>query len=323
MTATIDPLHCRCLLRAGWQLLALALVLAVTEARADADEATDQSASSQFAHGVEWAKQGNYENALQAFNEAYAVSPNFAVLYNIGQAQVGLGRPLEATATLSRYLREGGDAISPARRKQVEDQIRLLETFLIDLDVAANPGAAISVDGREVGRAPLSEPVRLTAGAHKVTARLDVAPPAAEPVLPCPAGTAKAEQLAVRPAERGDLRRALPYALASAGVALGAGALGVYLWKRGDYDQWQAGESSLKSETPGTPAYRARSEENQRLAAKLSTANDTIVGLSIAGGALLVAGAAFYYLDGTSPGTGPTVAMGPGSSVVTGWGGIW
>lgn len=323
MTATIAPLYCRWLLRAGWQLLALALALALADARAEADEATDQTASSQFAHGVEWANQGDYENALRAFNEAYAVSPNFAVLYNIGQTQVALGRPLEATATLSRYLREGGDAISPARRKQVEDQIKLLETFLIDLDVAANPGASISVDGREVGRTPLSEPVRLTAGAHKVTARLDVAPPPAEHAPTCPAVTTKAEQHAVRPAERGGLRRALPYALVGAGVALGAGALGVYLWKRGDYDQWQAGESRLRSEPPGTPAYRARSEENQRLSAKLSTANDTIVGLSVAGGALLVAGAAFYFLDRTSPGTGPTVAMGPGASVVTGWGGIW
>lgn len=315
-------------MHAGLGVLALALGLGLSTARAAAAETPEQAASSQFALGVELASKGDFERALRAFDEAYAASPNFAVLYNIGQTQVALGRPLEATATLSRYLREGRDAISPERRKQVEDQLKLLESFLIDLDVTANPGVSISVDGREVGRAPLSEPVRLTAGAHKMTAHFDVAPtpaspPPADHASTCPVVEARAQGHAPRPSEHSALRRALPYALAGAGVALGAGALGVYLWKRGDYDQWQTGESRLRTETPGTPAYQARAAENQRLAAELSTANDTIVGLSLAGGALLVAGAAFYFLDSTTVANGPTLAWGPGSSVVTGWGGTW
>lgn len=315
-------------MRAGLGVLALALGLDLGAARVGAAETPEQAASTQFARGVELASKGDFERALRAFDEAYAASPNFAVLYNIGQTQVALGRPLEATATLSRYLREGQDAISPERRKQVEDQLGLLASFLIDLDVTANPGASIRVDGREVGRAPLAEPVRLTAGPHTMTAHFDVAPapaspPPADNASTCPTGEVRAEGHTPRPSERSAIRRALPYALAGAGVALGAGALGVYLWKRGDYDQWQTGESRLRTETPGTATYQARAAENQRLAAELSTANDTIAGLSLAGGALLVAGAAFYFLDSTTVDSGPTLAWGPGASVVTGWGGTW
>jgi tetratricopeptide (TPR) repeat protein len=311
-------------------LRVLALVLVLGSSEALAAEPPEQAASSQFALGVELASQGDYDGALRAFTEAHAASPNFAVLYNIGQTQVALGRPLEATATLSRYLREGRDAISPERRKQVEDQMRLLESFLIDLEVTATPGASIAVDGREVGRAPLAEPVRLTAGAHKMTAHFDVepvpaAPKPADTPLACPSLNAQTDHDTAKASGKTDLRRALPYALAGAGVALGASALGVYLWKRGDYEQWQEGDSRLRTETPGTPAYQSRAAENQRLAGQLSTANDTMVGLSVAGGALLLAGAAFFFLDNASAGTaaGPTVAWGPGSSVVTGWGGTW
>ncbi len=300
-----------------------------------ADEPMAETAKGQFDRGLELAGKGDYQGALQSFGDAYLASPNFAVLYNIGQAQVALGRPLDAAASLSRYLQEGQGNVSAERRRQVEEQIKLLESFMVELDVTTEPYATISVDGRRVATTSPSEPIRLTAGTHKITATVDQSAPSTPATTSlakaaeCPAATtsrALQDQPPAKPARaRSAVRTALPYALAGAGVALGAGALGVYLWKRGDYEQWQAGEAALQKETPGSATYQARAADNQRLAGSLTAANHTILGLAIAGGVLVAAGGSLYLFDWSSArkSTGFSVAWAGGSSVTAGWGGSW
>jgi flavorubredoxin len=82
-------------------------------------------------------------------------------------------------------------------------------------------------------------------------------------------------------------------------VALGGAALGVYLWNRGRYNDWQAGNAALKNETMGTAAYRTRADANNSLAASLTRTNHVILGLSIGSGALVAAGAALLYVNHT------------------------
>jgi hypothetical protein len=89
------------------------------------------------------------------------------------------------------------------------------------------------------------------------------------------------------------------YSAVGVGVALGGAALGVYLWNRGRYSDWQAGDSALKNDTIGTAAYRERADANNSLAASLSRTNHVILGLSIASGALVATGAALLYLHHT------------------------
>jgi hypothetical protein len=301
-------------------------------------ESLTETARTQFAHGVELADRGDYQGALQAFSDAYSTSPNIAVLYNIGQAQISLGRPLEAAETLSRYLREGQDGVPPQRRRQVEEQLRLLESFQVALELSSDAAnLAISIDGQAVGRTPLPAPIRLTPGTHTLTAAVPELPQGdATPVPPatpqphdCPKATdhvADLKHVSGRPVSGdGGLRAALPYTLAGAGIALGAGALGVYLWKRGEYQRWQDGEAALKSEAPSSPRYQTRVADDQRLAASLTTANHTMVGLSITGGVLLAAGATLYLLDRASVrrATNLSVAWAGGSSVAAEWSCSW
>jgi hypothetical protein len=133
-----------------------------------------EAARAHYARGLALASQNGYAAALLEFNEAYAISPQFAVLYNIGQAHVALGHPLEAIAALSQYLRDGQDHVPPARRAQVGAQIALLESTLAELAIGTDrPGARIDIDGREVGRTPLPRAVRIEAGTHTVSARLE------------------------------------------------------------------------------------------------------------------------------------------------------
>ena len=141
-------------------------------ARAAGGDARELAAA-QYARGIDLAKQGLYEAALEQFNQAYATSPHFAVLYNIGQAQIALGRPLAAIEALSTYLRDGAEKVPLSRREQVRAQIALLEAKLGELTISTDrPGAAIRVDDRDIGRTPLFQPIRLAAGTHTVTASM-------------------------------------------------------------------------------------------------------------------------------------------------------
>ena len=172
---------------------------------ARADEEPWQAARAHYEQGVDLANRGEYRAALAAFDAAYAASPHFAVLYNIGQTQVALGRPRKAIEALSRYLSDGKEQIPAPRRQQVEKQLAELESLFADLSVTTEPeGAAVTVDGRDFGRTPLAGPVRLAAGTHVVTATRAGAAPVSR-VVTLGEGERQAVALALEPNPPGTL----------------------------------------------------------------------------------------------------------------------
>src|SRR4051812_22489864 len=127
---------------------ALVLVASVVPRAGRADGDSREQAGAAHARGIELAEQGLYAAAPEQFRSAYEKSPHFAVLYNIGQAQMALGRPIEAIEALTRYLRDGVDQVPLSRREQVHAQIALLESRLAELSVTTDrPGALVTVDG--------------------------------------------------------------------------------------------------------------------------------------------------------------------------------
>jgi tetratricopeptide (TPR) repeat protein len=120
-------------------LAALPMLAAARSARAD-DPRGD--ARGHYARGLELGAQNGYEGALREFNEAYAISPQFAVLYNIGQAHIALGQPAQAIEALSHYLKDGGDRIPAARRTQVQIQIAVLRSQLPNPNLSSQAEAA-------------------------------------------------------------------------------------------------------------------------------------------------------------------------------------
>jgi tetratricopeptide (TPR) repeat protein len=157
--------------------IALSILFALGLVRfAAADEARD-AAGAHYARGLELAKNGSYEAALQEFNAAYALSPQFSVLYNIGQAQIALEHPSQAIELLARYLSEGKERIPEARRQQVQALMASLTSRLARLSITTDrPSAHISVDGRDVGATPLAEALRVDAGTHTVLAKVEGIP---------------------------------------------------------------------------------------------------------------------------------------------------
>jgi hypothetical protein len=327
-------------------VLLLLAPLAPRAARADEDPRAQAGVA--YARGIELAEQGLYAAALEQFKSAYEKSPHFAVLYNIGQAQMALGRPIEAIEALTRYVRDGADQVPLSRREQVQAQVALLESRLAELSVTTDrPGALVTVDGREVGRTPLYQPLRMAAGAHTVSITMEgltpiikaidlregdrqalafVVPPG---VAPKPAAAElSAASVVATPAPAApprDLRK-WAYVTAAAGAAAGAAALGVYLWNRGGYDDWQATNTSLQMFVPGSAAYHDAAAANNARADSLTTANHAIVGLSIASGVLIAGGVALYLVDGAhrrEQAASTARAGGVGGSLGVGFGADW
>jgi len=317
--------------------LLLVLTLGSPEALAqNLDEGAEtprSEARTHFDHAVELAARGEFEQALAEFEAAYRVSPNFAVLYNIGQAHIELGQPVPAIAVLEQYLSEGALDISPERAEATRAQIAEQRAQTAELSLDVQPaGASVELDGRFVGHAPLLRPIVLGAGVHSVTARAPGSAPLTRqvtlargehqrlglslispqsPALAGPKGAAlpatEAKVLSIGPptptadagvkAEPEPSRHAwLGYVLGGIGLAAGGVALGHYFYNRERYRDWQAEHDELSGDPPPDD-YRARQIDNNELAASIEQASRVTVGLAVASGVLVAGGISVLVVD--------------------------
>lgn len=123
-----------------------------------------------LAEGASLYGRGDYLGALDKFNAAYTAYPSAKIWFNIGQTYKVLGRPLAAHDAYQKFLDEASTA-SPEDRADAEASLKQIRSSLGLLTVLCEAtGAEITVDGKVVGRAPLPNPVWVTAGRHQVTA---------------------------------------------------------------------------------------------------------------------------------------------------------
>jgi hypothetical protein len=147
--------------------LSLALLLWCNTSNAE-QAVTNVSARSRFDAGLAAIERGDFELALREFEAAYAVQPRYEVLFNIGQAQTALGRPIEAIQTFERFLAESGADTSESRRNKVR---RLIEqnrkrTGTLALRVLAPHATRLWLDGTALATDGVSASIRLKVGEH-------------------------------------------------------------------------------------------------------------------------------------------------------------
>jgi tetratricopeptide (TPR) repeat protein len=131
-----------------------------------------EEARLRYARGLSLYAGAEYVLALVEFERAYQLSPNYRVLYNIGQVRIQLGRYARAFEALTQYVKEGGDAIDPDRRAAVQKDIDMLAERTAKLIVRTNePGADIQLDGVVIGVSPLAGPLIVDAGEHNIGVR--------------------------------------------------------------------------------------------------------------------------------------------------------
>ncbi len=155
--------------------VSLALLVTMTSMAipCSAFAADDEGAEAAFKRGFELFEEGNYQAALVEFKQAYKMSPNYKMLYNIGLVSKQLNDYAGALDAFTRYLNDGGTAVLVSRRVEVNQEIQKLRNRVSQVSVKVDkPGAEISVDGASVGTSPLPAPLTLNIGKIRVTARL-------------------------------------------------------------------------------------------------------------------------------------------------------
>jgi hypothetical protein len=300
-------------------LLALGLSLfpqlVTVPARAEGPS-TSEEASALFLTAIAAAERGQLSEAARDFQAAYAISPNPVVLYNLGQTQSALGRPVEAAHSLRLYLETEKAPLAADREREVRELIAKNEQLIGSVAVVVTP----TPEELEVDAAPVSpntETLVLAAGRHVIVARhsgyfagsttvevlpqaevaaaITLQPVAREAPLPPPPvaapSSAGARTKAQAPrAERSPAAEAVVWG----GLGLGAVALGV-----GTGYVLSAVHLNSQSNADGHCNAQGCDSVGAPLRAAAITNGNIATGLLITGGALVGIGLTTYFI--TSP----------------------
>ncbi|MGB8299255.1 MAG: PEGA domain-containing protein [Polyangia bacterium] len=127
-------------------------------------------------------EKGDYAGALEKFTAAYSAYPSPKLMFNIGQADRDLSRPVEALEAFEKFLASDTNAspetTADARRAVAELQEQL-GRIRVDCETS---GAEVSLDGKSVGLTPLPDLIWATPGRHQITASHESMTPALENV---------------------------------------------------------------------------------------------------------------------------------------------
>lgn len=159
--------------RPVWSAVLVAL-LAAAPAQAEPDARKGRALDEAREHARQGAalyRESDFAAALVEFKRAYALAPNYRVLYNVGQTLAELQDYVAAQLAFERYLGEGGAKIPRQRRAAVEAEVVKLSARVASVRVQINvDDAEVLVDGAPVGRSPLAGPLRLNAGVRTIAA---------------------------------------------------------------------------------------------------------------------------------------------------------
>jgi hypothetical protein len=119
--------------------------------------------------GVALATRGQWDPARASFLQAYELSKNPRVLYNVGVMEKNLGRYAAAVETWQRQLSEGKGVLAADEEQELTAAINGLSKFVmtITLDVTEKD-AEVFVDGEKIGTTPLAKPIAVAIGSHNI-----------------------------------------------------------------------------------------------------------------------------------------------------------
>ena len=165
--------------------LTLGLGLLPSKARA-ADVPITEEARTHFAAGVallQDPKAPRYEDAYREFKAAYAASPSYKILGNLGLSAMKIERDAEAIEAYEKYLKEAGPELSQPEREQAQRDLLTLKAGVVTVTVSSDPpGARIDdvrtpIEGNDIrndyGQASQPLTLGLRRGHHVITARLE------------------------------------------------------------------------------------------------------------------------------------------------------
>ena len=154
--------------RAPVGALGFVLALLVSGAALGQSDAAKKRAQALQVEGLGLLQKGDSRAALEKFDEAFRLVQSPKILFNRGKAHRALGEDVAALADFERFLDEAPYAPKESR-VEAERAVQALRPRLAYVELQVEDvGSTISVDGREVGEAPLPRPVVVAPGAHEV-----------------------------------------------------------------------------------------------------------------------------------------------------------
>jgi hypothetical protein len=135
------------------------------------DSSNRQAAFRHFQRAVTLYGEADYRAALVEFKRAYALAPNPAVLYNVGEAQYQLQDYAGALTTFEHFLAEASSG--DGHRTEVEGDVEVLRARVGHISLTTvPPGAEIAIDDQPTGKTPLDRSLLVSIGRRKVVASL-------------------------------------------------------------------------------------------------------------------------------------------------------
>jgi hypothetical protein len=150
-------------------LVLMSLVGQETPGTVPSSEAKAQ-AQTLLRQGTQHYRHAEITDALADFTTAYKLFPSPKLLFNIGQCNRDLGRPVEAIDAFDRFLSDAQDApermVAEAKRS-VEELSGEVGRLSVDCSLS---GAEVKLDGKKIGVGPIQRVVRVMPGHHQVIA---------------------------------------------------------------------------------------------------------------------------------------------------------
>ena len=120
-------------------------------ARAEGEVVITEEARTHFAAGVallQDPKAPRYEEAYREFKTAYAASPSYKILGNLGLCAMKIERDAEAIRAYETYLKEAGPEVSTEQLAQVQRDLLTLKAGVLEVTVSSDPPGASIIDSR-------------------------------------------------------------------------------------------------------------------------------------------------------------------------------
>ncbi|WP_437595800.1 hypothetical protein WMF28_24805 [Sorangium sp. So ce590] len=134
-------------------------------------DAMSRAARDLFAKGEEAWMQGKYDQCHAWFLAAWSLRPHRQIAGNLAACEIKVGRYRDAAEHLAFLMRPTPDGktapLSQEHRALLDNALAKIAVVQIE----AEPGTTVVLDGKIVGQAPLSTPLYLVPGEHTLEGR--------------------------------------------------------------------------------------------------------------------------------------------------------
>ena len=159
--------------------LTLALAPSSPAQASEPEEAVVLQARDLYAQGSEHARNGDWKRAQISLKLSFDLVRHWSTAASLGQCELELGHYEEAATHLDYAAR--ALPFEAEQHEQLGAMLKRARAHVAALDVQVNlKGATVSVDGKTIGKSPVSMPVFVSPGEHVVAASLDGGPAASQ-----------------------------------------------------------------------------------------------------------------------------------------------